>query len=97
MFRELRESLTVVLPAILLQLLPIKKCRIYRADPVCSLNIVFFEDFKYIPDSGLSVSPWCQCVYTMAGQTPALQQNWQSSENHNILRKNTMFNEHPIF
>ena len=46
----------------------------------CSLNIVFFSKIlKYIPDSGLSQ---CQCVYTMAGQTPpaALQQKCQSSE-----------------
>ena len=33
---------------------------------------------------------------TQAGRTPALQQNWQSSENHNILRKNTIFNEHLV-
>ena len=47
-----------------------------------SLIIVFFEDFKiYSGLWPLSVSPrWCQCVYTMAGQTPALQQNLQSSE-----------------
>ena len=47
----------------------------------CSLNIVFFEDFKiYSGLWPLSVSPRCQCVYTVAGQTPALQQNLQSSE-----------------
>ena len=40
----------------------------------------FFEDFKIYSELWpLSVSPRCQCVYTMAGQTPALQQNWQSS------------------
>ena len=48
---------------------------------------------KYNPVSGLCR---CQCVYTMAGQTPALQQNLKSSENHNIFRKNTIFNEHPV-
>ena len=58
----------------------------------CSLNIVFFlKIFKY---SGLwylvSVFPRRQCVYTQqAGRKPALQQNWQSSEN-------TIFNEHPV-
>ena len=34
---------------------------------------VFFQDFKiYSRLWPLSVSPRCQCVYTMAGQTPAL-------------------------
>ena len=55
--------------------------------------LCFFEDFKiYSGLWPLSVSPRCQCVYTMAGQTPVLQPNWQSSEisqhfkeKHNIL------------
>ena len=49
---------------------------------------VFSKIFKVY--SGLwphSVSPWCQCVYTMAGQTPALQQNLQTSEKSQHLRK----------
>ena len=53
----------------------------------CSLNIVFFSGYFEIfwP---FYVFPRCQCVYThQVGRTPALQQNWQSSENHNILRK----------
>ena len=53
----------------------------------CSLNIVFFQ--KILEYSGLwpiSVFPRCQCVYThQAGRTPALQQNWKSSENHKQL------------
>ena len=37
-------------------------------------------------------------VFVRRFQTPALQQNRQSSEkNHNILRKNTIFNEHPVY
>ena len=41
----------------------------------------YFENFKiYSGLLHLSVSPRCQCVYTMAGKTHALQQNWQSSE-----------------
>ena len=41
----------------------------------------FFEDFKiYTGLWPLSVSSWCQCVYTKAGLTPALQQNLQSLE-----------------
>ena len=49
----------------------------------CSLNIVFFPKiFEYSGLWSFSVLPWCrQCVYThQAGRTPALQQNWQSSE-----------------
>ena len=50
----------------------------------CSLFIkywVFSKIFTYIPDSGLSRLLLSVLVmYTMAGQTPALQQNWQSSE-----------------
>ena len=39
---------------------------------------VFSKILIYFPDS---VFPRCQCVYThQAGRTPALQQNWQSSE-----------------
>ena len=65
----------------------------------CLLNILFFEDIKTY--SGLwpiSVSPRCQCVYTMAGQAPvALQQNCRVKKNHNILRKNAIFNDHPVY
>ena len=47
---------------------------------------VFSKILKYIPDSGLSrFPPRCQCVYKMTGQTPALQQNWQSSK-ENFLK-----------
>ena len=39
-------------------------------------------------------------VYTddiMAGRTPALQQNWQSSEkSQHFKEKKTIFNEHPV-
>ena len=58
----------------------------------CSFNIVFFP--KILEYSGLlplSVFTRYQCVYThLTGRTPALQQNWQSSE------KKTIFNEHPV-
>ena len=44
-----------------------------ETDTGCSLNIVFFEGFKiYSGLWPLSVFPRCQCVYTMAGQIPAL-------------------------
>ena len=43
--------------------------------------LCFFEDIQiYFGLWPLSVSPLCQCAYTMAGQTPALQYNWQISE-----------------
>ena len=58
-----------------------------------SLNIVFFP--KILKYSGLwpfSVLPRCQCVYThKAGRKPAL-----AAEKSKILRKNTIFNEHPV-
>ena len=51
---------------------------------------VFSKILIYFPGSVFSR---CQCVYTrQAGRTPALQQNWQSSENS----KNTIFNKHPV-
>ena len=59
---------------------------------------VFFEDFKIFRTLLFSVFPRCQCVYAhQAGRTPALQQNWQSSEKLlKILWKNKIFNEHPV-
>ena len=55
---------------------------------------VFSMILIYIPDTVFSR---CQCVYThQAGRTPALQQNWQSSENSKNVRKYTIFNEHPV-
>ena len=49
---------------------------------------VISKILKYIPDSGLSlVSSRCQCVYTMAGQTPALQQNLQSTEKSQHIKE----------
>ena len=76
--------------------LKIENLTIYYTE--CSLNIVFFSNvLKYIPDSGhsrfflgVSVSG------TMAGQTPALQQDWQSSEKSQHFKENTIFNEHPV-
>ena len=46
---------------------------------------VFLKILIYIPNSVFSR---CQCVYTrQAGRTPALQQNWQSSENSKIFKE----------
>ena len=57
----------------------------------CSLNIVFFP--KILEYSGLCFSGLCQCVYThQAGRTPALQQNWQSSEkSQNFHEKHNIY------
>ena len=49
---------------------------------------VFYEDFKiYSGLWTLSVSLRCQCVFTMIGQTPALQQNLQSSEKSQHIKE----------
>ena len=54
------------------------------------LILCFYEDIKiYFGLWPLSVSPRCQCVYTMAGQTPAMQQNLQSSEKSQHCKENT--------
>ena len=54
-----------------------------------SLNIVFFQKIlEYSEVCPFSVLPRCQCVYThRAGRTPALQQNWQSSEKSQIFKE----------
>ena len=65
----------------------------------CLLNIVFFLKIsKYSRLLPFTVFPRCQCVYThQAGRTPALQQNWQSSEkSQHFKEKNTIFNKHPV-
>ena len=50
---------------------------------------VFSKILIYFPDSIFSL---CQCVYTQqAGRTPALQQNWQSSENSKNFKENHKF------
>ena len=53
--------------------------------------VIFSKITKYSGPLPFSVFPRCQCVYThQAGRTPALHQNWQSSE------KNTILNEHLV-
>ena len=55
----------------------------------CSLNIVF----KILKYSGLwpfSVFPRCQLSY-QAGRTPALQQNWHSSEKSLNYKEKTQY------
>ena len=58
----------------------------------CSLNIVFFEDFKIFRTLAFPVFPRCQCVYTLqAGSTPALQQNGQSSEKSQNFKEKAQY------
>ena len=58
-----------------------------------ALNFVFFPKIlKYFGLWPFSVFPRCQCVYThQAGRTPALQQNWQSSEKSQHFREKTKY------
>ena len=50
----------------------------------------FSEDFKTIRP--FSLFPRCQYVYTrQAGRTPALQQNWQSSEKSQHFEEKTQY------
>ena len=66
----------------------------------CSLNIVFFEYCKIYS----WLWPFSVCVHwtshfgrQIAGRIPALQQDLaEFRKSNNILRKNTMFNEHPV-
>ena len=58
---------------------------------------MFFEDFKIFRTLAFLGSPHSQCVHTLAGQKPALQQNLQSSEKSKHFKENkTIFNEHPV-
>ena len=58
---------------------------------------VFPKILKYSGLWPLSVCLGVSVCTHQAGRTPALKQNWKSSENHKILRKNTIFNEHPVY
>ena len=67
---------------------PLDDMTVYRV-----LNIVFFPKIlKYSRLSAFSVFPQCQCEYThQAGTTPALQQNWQSSEKSQNFKEKTQY------
>ena len=58
---------------------------------------VFSKILKYIPDSGLSRFP---LVFSVCTQWQVKHQRCSRTcrvqENHNISRKNTIFNEHPV-
>ena len=58
-------------------------------------NCVFSKILKYIPDSGLSRLPLGVSVCT---QWKVKHQHLRRTgrKNHNILRKNTILNKHPV-
>ena len=56
---------------------------------------VFSKILRYIPDSMASIGfphGVCECT-----QWQVKHQSCSSRKHHNILRKNTLFNEHPVF
>ena len=64
----------------------------------CSLIVVFyFRRFKNIPDSGLSLFSLSVsvCTHTMQVELKRCSRTGRVQKNHKILRKNTIFNEHP--
>ena len=63
---------------------------IYRVfNKYCGFFLKFLKFFGLLP---FSVFPRCQCVYThQAGRTPALQQNWQSSEKSQRFKEKTQY------
>ena len=64
-------------------------------DTSCSLNIVFFRRFLYIfltlAYLGFPLDASVCTLDTMAGQTSALQQNWQSSEKSQHFKENKQY------
>ena len=56
---------------------------------------VFSKILKYIPDSGLSRFPLSVCTQWQV-KHQRCSKTCRVQENHNILRKNTIFNEHPV-
>ena len=65
----------------------------------CSLNIAFFKNLEYIPDSGLYRFPlggFSVCTQRQVKHQRCGGRTWRVQKNHNILRKNTIFNQHPV-
>ena len=61
----------------------------------CSLDVLFFEDFKiYSGDSGLSRFPLG--VNAKSNTCASAAELAEFRKNHNILRENTILNEHPV-
>ena len=64
----------------------------------CSLNIVLFRKFQNIFWTLASLSVFPQCVHRTKWQVEnqRFSRTGRVKKNHNILRKNTVFNEHSV-
>ena len=64
----------------------------------CSSNIVFFsKDFRIFRTLVFLCFPSVSvCVHTHRSNPSACSRTGRVQKNHNILRKNTIFNEHPV-
>ena len=64
----------------------------------CSLNIVFYSRILNIPDSCLSLFSLgvSVCIHSRQVEHQRCSRNGRVQNNHKILRKNTIFNEHPV-
>ena len=62
-------------------------------------NCVFSKILKYIPDSGLSRFPLGvnECTQWQVKHQCCSSRTCRVQKNHNILGKNTIFNEHPVY
>ena len=67
----------------------------------CSLNTAFFTKIlKYIPDSGLSrftLGVNVRKKNDRSNTSSTCSRTGRVQKNHNIYRKNTIFNEHPVY
>jgi len=64
----------------------------------CSLICVYSKKYFNIPDSGLSLFSLgvSVCTHTRQLEHQRCSRNGRVQKNHNILRKTTIFNEHPV-
>ena len=75
--------------------LKIENLTIYYTE--CSLNIVFFSNvLKYIPDSGLSWFTLSVCTQWQV-KHQRCSRSCRVQKIHNIFRRFTIFNEHPVY
>ena len=71
----------------------------FKLIPGCSLNIVFFS--KFFKCSGLCLSLFSLgvsvCTHTRQVENQRRSRFGRVQKNYKILRKNTIFIEHPVF
>ena len=65
----------------------------------CYVIMCFFDDSKYILDSGLSLFSLSVsvCTHTRQVEHQRSSRTGRVQKNHRILRENTIFNEHPVY